>query len=145
VRQYIEWVEERHEPRPERAIDWKLATVSGSELFHGLSVRETAELVTLSPGSPISPLEHTAPHVSPADFHRLLAEEAVRDPSDPAGSPLVLLDVRNGYESAIGRFEAPNVDTLRPPLRKFSELPRWLEANVHVLRGRRVLMYCPGA
>ena len=32
------------------------------------------------------------------------------------------------YESAIGRFEAPNVDTLRPPLRKFSELPRWLEA-----------------
>jgi len=32
------------------------------------------------------------------------------------------------YESAIGRFEAPNVATLRPPLRQFSELPRWLEA-----------------
>ena len=37
---------------PQRAIDWKLAPVSGSELFVGLSVRETAELVTLSPGSP---------------------------------------------------------------------------------------------
>ena len=64
MRQYIEWVEERHEPRPQRAIDWKLAPVSGSELFDGLSVRETAELVTLSPGSPISPLEHTAPGLS---------------------------------------------------------------------------------
>ena len=64
MRQYIEWVEERHEPRPQRAIDWKLAPVSGSELFVGLSVRETAELVTLSPGSPISPLEHTAPGLS---------------------------------------------------------------------------------
>ena len=45
-----------------------------------------------------------------------------------AGSDeVVLLDVRNSYEWRIGRFEAPGVQTLLPPLRKFSELPQWLD------------------
>jgi hypothetical protein len=36
----------------------------------------------------------------------------------------VLVDVRNVYESRIGYFSVPGIETIRPPLRQFSDFPR---------------------
>ena len=69
--------------------------------FDTLSVRVVEELVTLGPrarGKAIA--ANTAPHLAPAEFHdELVAAQG----KAPGGA--VLLDVRNVYESRIGRFE----------------------------------------
>ena len=140
VRAYASRVERRHGCA---SIDWKLAVVAPHELFPALSVRTVAELVTLRPHAPVSPLasgaDGRAAHLSPRAFHAMLEAGAEDDTR-----PLLLLDARNGYESAIGRFEAPAVRTLLPPTRQFSELPAWLHAHASELRCKRVLMYCTG-
>jgi predicted sulfurtransferase len=62
-----------------------------------------------------------------------------------APAETVLIDVRNAYESEIGRFEPPpGVRLLRPPVRTFAEFPAYFESVRHELAGREVLMYCTG-
>ena len=61
------------------------------------------------------------------------------------GSPtddkqLVLLDARNLYETRIGKFHAPSVETLDPGIRQYSDLPSWIDDNSEQLRGKHVLM-----
>jgi UPF0176 protein len=58
--------------------------------------------------------------------------------------PVVLLDARNVYESAIGRFTADNCEVLLPSTRQFSDLPKWIDSHLEQLAGRRVMMYCTG-
>jgi UPF0176 protein len=58
--------------------------------------------------------------------------------------PVVLLDARNVYESAIGRFTADNCKVLLPSTRQFSDLPKWIDSHLEQLAGRRVMMYCTG-
>lgn len=53
---------------------------------------------------------------------------------------LVLLDARNLYETRIGKFDAPNVETLDPGIRQYSDLPSWIDDNSEELRGKKVLM-----
>lgn len=53
---------------------------------------------------------------------------------------LVLLDARNLYETRIGKFHAPNVETLDPGIRQYSDLPSWIDDNSEQLKGKRVLM-----
>lgn len=53
---------------------------------------------------------------------------------------LVLLDARNLYETRIGKFHAPNVETLDPGIRQYSDLPSWIDDNSDDLRGKCVLM-----
>lgn len=54
--------------------------------------------------------------------------------------PLVLLDARNLYETRIGKFDVPNVPTLDPCVRQYSDLPSWIDDNADELRGKNVLM-----
>ncbi|CAM9305848.1 unnamed protein product, partial [Ectocarpus sp. 8 AP-2014] len=57
----------------------------------------------------------------------------------------VLLDVRNVYETSIGRFSVEGIETLDPKTRQFSDLPKWVDENADQrLMGKRVLMYCTG-
>lgn len=53
---------------------------------------------------------------------------------------LVLLDARNLYETRIGKFQTPNVETLDPGIRQYSDLPSWIDDNSDRLRGNCVLM-----
>lgn len=53
---------------------------------------------------------------------------------------LVLLDARNLYETRIGKFNAPSVETLDPEIRQYSDLPSWIDDNADNLRGKHVLM-----
>jgi predicted sulfurtransferase len=47
-----------------------------------------------------------ARHVSPHEWHAMLAEAAAGQGGEPSGRETVLLDARNAYEIRIGRFEA---------------------------------------
>ena len=119
-----------------QTIDWKFGSCALPELFQELSVRAVREVVSLGVPADAVPLGKAATHLSAAEFHARLA--------GAAESGAVVLDVRNVYESRIGRFEAAGAETLCPPIRQFSELPAWLERMRPRLAGRPVLMYCTG-
>lgn len=131
--------------------------------FDRLVVRRCAEVVSFSNGADptstrgaalLPSLAGTAPHASPADFHRMLVGAGGSSGSGSSsdnlrqdGRETVLIDVRNLYESRIGTFEAPGVRTLRPPTRVFSDFPAWVDRNVAdgTLRSdHRILMCCTG-
>ncbi|KAK9843948.1 hypothetical protein WJX81_000209 [Elliptochloris bilobata] len=129
-------------------VDYKLAISQGpcspqaaSESgFNTLSIALCKEVVSLG-GAPLDLgvlAAAAAPHVTPQEFHALLER------ADSRGKPPVLLDVRNLYESRIGRMQAAGVQTLDPSIRCFSDLRAWLDAAAPNLAGRRVLMYCTG-
>ena len=102
--------------------------------FLSLSVTLTAELTSTGRMAAASPLlcpASPSSHLSPSEFHALLL-------SPPPS--LLLLDVRNYYEAAVGRFP----DAVDPRIRSFSQLACWVDQNVGCLRGRTVAMYCTG-
>jgi len=118
-------------------IDFKLESscegAESSELarearFSDLSLRLCEEVVTFGRPSE-APLSLVAPTLSPAAFHRELQ----------TGEAL-LVDVRNLYETRVGRFQG----ALLPETRAFADFPAWAEAQAERLRGRRVLLCCTG-
>ena len=141
LRQYSAAVTARHSEG--HRIDWKLGAARETQLFLDLSVRAVDEVVSLGVPEQMAPLSESGRHVSPREFHELL-HGASADSRTASIAPVVLLDARNVYESRIGHFEAPNVETLLPPTRQFTDLPSYLDAHLDRLRGRKVLMYCTG-
>lgn len=103
--------------------------------FYRMKVRLKKEIVTL--GQP--DLDPTDPgtYVAPADWNALI--------SDP---DVVVIDTRNDYEVAVGRFEG----AVDPKTASFSEFPGWFRdwrAEVETARGPdapplKVAMYCTG-
>ncbi|KAM0951212.1 putative Rhodanese-like domain, serine hydrolase FSH, rhodanase, alpha/Beta hydrolase [Dioscorea sansibarensis] len=116
--------------------------------FTDLSVRIVKELVTLSskPSLKLPEISNVGRHLSAMDFHSFLqdaAENAV-DSQESVREKLILLDARNLYETRIGKFKIPNVETLDPEIRQYSDLPTWIDEHSEQLRGKQVLMYCTG-
>ncbi|KAF5781622.1 putative Rhodanese-like domain, serine hydrolase FSH, Zinc finger, FYVE/PHD-type, rhodanase [Helianthus annuus] len=130
--------------------DFKLATCSepindkiADECgFTTLSIRIVKELVTFSSHPLLKPPEisNAGQHLSAIEFHSLLQNANASETS----RKLVLLDARNLYETRIGKFNAPNVETLDPEIRQYSDLPSWLDNQSEKLRGNNILMYCTG-
>ncbi len=98
-----------------------------------------------------APLEKGGVHLPAAEFHEMLSEE----------KDTVVVDVRNHYEAAIGRFDGGNakyVDIQRrqppPPissasstrLRKSTDYATWLSKpeTQEELKDKKVLMFCTG-
>ena len=104
--------------------------------FDRLRVQETDEVVSLGPRAAGILAKEGAPHLSPEDFHREL--------SDAKEGEVVLVDVRNVYESRIGKFQCEGVKTLVPETRTFAQFPRWADTRERELRGKRIMMYCTG-
>lgn len=98
-----------------------------AETFPKLVVKLRAEIVTLKAGENLPADQHN--HLSPAEWKQLIEH----DPS------VVLLDVRNRYESAAGKFE----NAVTCEIEHFRELPAYVDQLAH-LRERKVLMYCTG-
>jgi UPF0176 protein len=94
--------------------------------FPKLAVKVRAEIVTLGAG-PLAP--DGSNHLSPAEWKRMIEE----DPD------VVLLDVRNRYESSAGRF----ANAVSCDIEHFRELPGHL-SKLQELKNRKVLMYCTG-
>jgi len=99
----------------------------GSEAFPRLVVKVRPEIVTLGAGVELQP-DHDN-HLSPAEWKRTLEEEP----------DTVVIDVRNRYESAIGRFE----NAIACDIDNFRELPGYVE-QLSDFKDRKVLMYCTG-
>ncbi|CAA0827268.1 Rhodanese-like domain-containing protein 6 [Striga hermonthica] len=115
--------------------------------FTSLSIRIVKELVTLS-SHPLlkSPeISNAGRHLSAAEFHSILQSAGkCQDENSSCDKKLILLDARNLYETRIGKFETPDVKTLDPEIRQYSDLPSWIDNNSEKLRGNNILMYCTG-
>ena len=94
--------------------------------FPKLAIKVRPEIVTLGAG-PFPP-DHDN-HLSPAEWKRTLEEEP----------DAVVVDVRNRYESAAGKF----ANAIACDIEHFRELPDYVE-QLAELKDRKVLMYCTG-
>jgi len=107
-------------------IEFKLSE-GAPDTFPRLAIKVRPEIVTLGAGIPLkADLDN---HLSPADWKRRLEE----DPD------VVVVDVRNRYESDAGRFDG----ALACDIENFRELPAYVE-TLEELRDKTVLMYCTG-
>jgi UPF0176 protein len=107
-----------------------LYKVSSAEAqpFKKVDVRVRGEIVTLGAGPALDPTRDTAPHLPPEEWKRMIEEEDV-----------VLFDVRNRYETEVGRFKG----AITPAIENFRELPALLPQYAD-LKEKKVLMYCTG-
>eukprot|EP00189_Rhodosorus_marinus_P013938 CAMPEP_0184746652 /NCGR_PEP_ID=MMETSP0315-20130426/9169_1 /TAXON_ID=101924 /ORGANISM="Rhodosorus marinus, Strain UTEX LB 2760" /LENGTH=363 /DNA_ID=CAMNT_0027219327 /DNA_START=188 /DNA_END=1280 /DNA_ORIENTATION=+ len=115
-----------------RGIDFK-SSMAESVPFSNLSVQIRPEIVTLGVDRSKIDLSGTGLHLTPEEFH----EEILH-----ADDRTVVIDIRNEYESKIGKFEG----AVGAPLRQFSDLPRvatTLVDKLH-LKDKKVLVYCTG-
>ncbi|KAF9917401.1 hypothetical protein BX616_001119 [Lobosporangium transversale] len=71
--------------------------------------------------------------LTPKEFHQKLKELEGND-------DVVILDVRNYYESSIGRFPG----AITPPIRKFSSFKDYVTRNKSQFAGKTILSYCTG-
>jgi predicted sulfurtransferase len=70
--------------------------------------------------------------LSPSEFHQAILKSTT-------DSDAIILDTRNYYESQIGYF----VNAITPPIRKFSDLPAYVNKNPE-LKSKKVFAYCTG-
>lgn len=99
----------------------------GPDTFPKLSIKVRPEIVTLKADIPLkADLDN---HLSPREWKRMLEED----------SDVVLIDVRNRYESEAGMFEG----AIACEIENFRELPGYLE-KLADNRDKKVLMYCTG-
>ncbi|MBC8065260.1 MAG: rhodanese-related sulfurtransferase [Chlorobia bacterium] len=95
--------------------------------FKRLSVKVRSEIVTL--GLLVDTVAHTGKHLAPAEFKAKMA--------DPDA---LILDIRNDYEFAMGRFKG----AVRPPVESFREFPGWIRDNFTDAKHKPILTYCTG-
>ncbi len=96
--------------------------------FYRMKVRLKQEIVTMGvPG--INPTQMAGQYVKPEDWNALLA-----DPN------LVVIDVRNDYEVAVGTFKG----AINPHTKSFSELPDWVRQAALLRDKPKVAMFCTG-
>ena len=110
---------------------------------------------------PIQGWEKSTPavHLSPQEWNEKLLQIS-REKHDQSGvctnndatqehqvgDGAILLDTRNIYETRVGHFAVPELETFFPNTRKFSSLPNALntEEAAKALAGKQIFMYCTG-
>jgi UPF0176 protein len=111
-----------------RFADIEIKSSAGDErTFPKLVVKVRPEIVTLAADVPLT--AETGNHLTPGEWKRTLEEEP----------DVVLLDIRNRYESQLGKFA--NATTCE--IENFRELPAYVE-RLESLKDRKVLIYCTG-
>jgi len=135
--------------------EFKLTTdLPLAQKFGELKVLKVVEIVRYGlEGQKAPPIQqYSGVHLEPKHYHKKLAE-----------SNTVIIDVRNHYEAAIGRFVPPTKENsggekdatttrtegpkwIDPKMRKSTEFPAWLdkEETKQMMKGKQVLMYCTG-
>ena len=146
-------------------VDWKTEVIdaeSTSRLFGSdLVIKEVNEIVSTGGAMPFTLLEdgHGGRHYSPEEFHRILTESSASAPASasasaaaspapavpttkpmPTPKPLVVIDVRNSKEYAVGHFEGAE----DPGTKSHAEMAAYLEKRAPALKSSKVLMYCTG-
>lgn len=70
-------------------------------------------------------------HLNAQETHELLSKNT---------KDLVIIDTRNDYEYAIGRFTG----AINPDIKNFREFPDYIDKNSDMFKDKEVLMYCTG-
>ena len=120
----LDYVIDRHFPGI--GVKWSWAA-PGNPVFRRLRVRVRSEIVTF--GYPLAAGTHVGRHVAAAAWNKLLADPDV-----------LVLDVRNGYESDIGTFKG----AVRTSTENFRDLPEFITRELGNDRHRPIAMYCTG-
>jgi len=111
-------------------IDFKESD-GGPECFPRLSIKVRNEAVSLGIPHTILTTQNSGQHLSPTETHKLITQ----NPED-----LIILDARNNYESAIGKFQ----NAITPDIENFRDLPQFIDENIEKFKDKQVLMYCTG-
>jgi predicted sulfurtransferase len=138
-------------PNDFRNTEFKLTTdLPLAQKFGELKILPVLEIVRYGLEGQKAPQikQYSGVHLEPKDYHKKLAE-----------SNTVVIDVRNHYEAAIGRFVPPTDNSeskdsnssdvpqwIDPKMRKSTEFPAWLDKDEtkEIMKGKQVLMYCTG-
>ncbi len=96
--------------------------------FYRMKVRLKKEIVTLGVEG-VSPTKQVGEYIAPEDWN-----EFIQDPD------VVVVDTRNDYEVAIGTFKG----AVDPDTTSFRELPKWVEGQDNLLKGKKIAMFCTG-
>lgn len=111
-------------------IDFKTAP-GDRDAFPRMKISIKKEIVNLGIDPETLTVKDTAEHLSPQQIHDLLSNP----PQD-----LVIIDTRNSYEIAVGKFN----NAIDPQTRYFRQFPQWVDQNVDMLKDKTVFMYCTG-
>ena len=108
------------------------------QAFTKLHVFKVDEIVNYGLAGERAPkIDMSGVHLEPKDYHKKMMEDNT-----------VIIDVRNHYEAAIGKFTPPSggAQYIDPLMRKSTEFPVWLDKpeTKQMLKGKQVLMYCTG-
>ena len=107
--------------------------------FSQLTILPVKELVFYGLNDQSADLRQGGTHVSAEQFHQFLGDTK---------KETVVIDVRNHYEAAIGRFDGQvnGATYIDPKMRKSTDFPSWLadSQTQEQLKGKRVLMFCTG-
>jgi predicted sulfurtransferase len=120
--------------------DFKYLPAKADRHFKDLKILPVQELVFYGLQEAQAPLCETGVHLDAKDFHSMLQDTS---------KETVVVDVRNHYEAALGRFDGqekiPGAAIYTDPLmRKSTDFPEWVEKAADDLKGKRVMLYCTG-
>jgi UPF0176 protein len=96
--------------------------------FLRLKVRLKKEIVTIG-NVDANPNHHVGEYVEAKDWNALI--------SDPN---VIIVDTRNNYEVRVGTFR----NAIDPGTDKFSDFPKWVDANLDNLKGKKIATFCTG-
>ena len=133
------------------AIDWKTEVTnasSASTLFGtDLVVKEVGEIVSSGGKMPFKLLAegHGGTHYTPDEFHAILEADRAAggggaEDAATGAKPLVVLDIRNSKEFAVGHFAGAE----DPGTKSHAEMAAFLAQRAPALKKSKVLMYCTG-
>jgi predicted sulfurtransferase len=111
-------------------IDFKTSE-GGAHAFPRCKIVIKKEIVHLGIDPKDLTVADTAQHLTPEQTHELF----LNPPKD-----FVVLDGRNNYESAVGKF----VGAVTPDIRYFRQFPEYVDQNVDQFKDKTVFMYCTG-
>ena len=110
-------------------IEFKESEGTGSA-FPKMKIKVRNEIVSLHLGEDdVDPNEITGKHLSPDELKRWYEQN----------EDFVVLDMRNDYEFAVGRFK----NSINPPIENFREVPKHLE-DLSKYKDKKVVTVCTG-
>jgi UPF0176 protein len=96
--------------------------------FMRLKVRLKKEIVTIG-NVKANPNELVGEYVDAKDWNTL-----IRDPD------VIIIDTRNDYEYRVGTFR----NAIDPGTESFSQFPKWVNTNLHNMKGKKIATFCTG-
>lgn len=106
-------------------------SLGDNEHFPRLTIKFKKEIVNLGLEPNRIDLKQAGKHLTASQVHELINNKPQN---------LIILDARNNYESAIGKFD----DAITPEISYFREFPEYIDKNLESFKDKEVLMYCTG-